>query len=215
MCQNGLMSTAVGQLPGGLRERKKARTREALQDAAMERFSRQGFDGTTVEEIAEACEVSPRTFFRYFPTKEDVLFADGEARRERLLAVIAERPVDEPAFGALRAAMRTLTADYRDDRDALVTRFQIVAASPHLQAYKAEHQHGWETDVVDVLERRALAQHAPVARDELQLVTAVTTAALRVALDAWVADPSAPDLGVLLDAAFARLAVGFEPARVG
>jgi len=210
MCQNVAMSTAVG-----LRERKKARTREALQEAAMERFSRQGFDGTTVEEIAEACEVSPRTFFRYFPTKEDVLFADGEARRERLLAVIAERPVDEPAFGALRAAMRTLTADYRDDRDALVTRFQIVAASPHLQAYKAEHQHGWEADVADVLERRALAQRAPVARDELQLVTAVATAALRVALDAWVADPSAPDLGVLLDAAFARLAAGFEPASVG
>ena len=199
----------------GLRERKKARTREALQDAAMERFSRQGFDGTTVEEIAEACEVSPRTFFRYFATKEDVLFADGEARRERLLAFIAERPVDEPAFGALRAAMRTLTTDYRDDRDALVTRFQIVAASPHLQAYKAEHQHGWEADVADVLERRALAQRAPVARDELQLVTAVATAALRVALDAWVADPSAPDLGVLLDAAFARLAAGFEPASVG
>ena len=112
--------------------------------------------------------------------------------------------------------MRTLTADYRDDRDALVTRFQIVAASPHLQAYKAEHQHGWEADVADVLERRALAQHARRSRrDELQLVTAVATAAFRVALDAWVADPSAPDLGVLLDAAFARLAAGFEPAGVG
>ncbi len=210
MCQNVCMSTAVG-----LRERKKARTREALQEAAMERFSRQGFDGTTVEEIAEACEVSPRTFFRYFPTKEDVLFADGEARRERLLAFIAERPVDEPAFGALRAAMRTLTADYRDDRDALVARSKIVAASPHLQAYKAEHQHGWEVEVVDVLQRRALAQHEPVTRDELVLVTAVTTAALRVALDAWVADASAPDLGVLLDDAFARLAAGFDRTHVG
>jgi AcrR family transcriptional regulator len=213
------MSTAVGHSSGhssvGLRERKKARTREALQEAAMERFARQGFDGTTVEEIAEACEVSPRTFFRYFPTKEDVLFADAAARRERLLAVIAERPVDEPAFVALTAAMRRLTADYRDDRDALVTRSHVVAASPHLQAYKAEHQHGWEAAVVDVLERRARAQHDDVARDELTLVTAVTTAALRVALDAWVADPSAPDLGVLLDDAFARVAAGFDPSRDG
>jgi AcrR family transcriptional regulator len=209
------MSTVVGHSSVGLRERKKARTREALQEAAMERFSRQGFDGTTVEEIAEACEVSPRTFFRYFPTKEDVLFADGEARRERLLAVIAERPVDEPAFDALRAGMATLTADYRDDRDALVARFQVLAAAPHLQAYKAEHQPGWEAAVVDVLERRALAQHATVARGELELVTAVTTAALRVALDAWVADPAAPDLGVLLDDAFARLAAGFDRSRAG
>jgi len=210
MCQNVAMGTGIG-----LRERKKARTREALQEAATSLFSRQGFERTTVEEIADACEVSPRTFFRYFPTKEDVLFADGDARRERLLAVIAERPVDEAAFSALRAGMRTLAADYRDDRAALVRRFQIVAASPHLQAYKAEHQHGWEAAVVDALERRALAQRAPVPREELQLVTAVATAALRVALDAWVADPSVPDLGVLLDDAFARLATGFDPAHVG
>lgn len=220
MCQNVAMTTAVGNpaldpAAGGLRERKKARTREALQEAAMARFSRQGFEGTTVEEIAEACEVSPRTFFRYFPTKEDVLFADAAARRGRLLSVIAERPADEPAFVALRAAMRELTADYRDDRDALVTRSRILAASPHLQVYKAEHQHGWEADVVDVLERRALARDERVPRDELVLVTAVATAALRVALDAWIADPAAPDLGVLVDDAFSRVAAGFDPRRRG
>ncbi len=112
--------------------------------------------------------------------------------------------------------MRTLAADYRDDRDALVTRSKIVAASPHLQAYKAEHQHGWEAEVVDVLERRALVQHdAGHDATSCMLVTAVTTAALRVALDAWVADASAPDLGVLLDDAFARLAVGFDARRAG
>src|SRR6476661_3304092 len=119
MCQNTDVRNA-SQFDVGLRERKKARTREALHDAAMDLFSRHGFDGTTVEEIADACEVSPRTFFRYFPTKEDVLFADADARRDRLLAVLAERPAAEPAFAALCAAMRTLTADYRDDRDALV-----------------------------------------------------------------------------------------------
>ena len=182
----------------------------------MERFCRQGFDGTTVEEIAEACEVSPRTFFRYFPTKEDVLFADAEARRARLLAVIAERPVDEPAFGALQAAMRTLAADYRDDRDALVARSKVVAASPHLQVYKAEHQHGWEAGVVEVLERRALAQRATVAQRR---------AAARHRGHDGRAARRARRLGGRPDGArprraprrprSPRLAVGFEPDRVG
>src|SRR5262249_60240363 len=138
MCHNVAMSVAVGPTPS-VRERKKARTREALQEAAIARFARQGFEGATVEEIAEACEVSPRTFFRYFPTKEDVLFADAEGRRERLLAVIAERPADEPAFGALRAAMAVLATDYRPARDALVPPSQIVAAAPPPQAPKPAH----------------------------------------------------------------------------
>jgi len=193
----------------GLRERKKARTREALQEAAMDLFTRQGFDGTTVEEIAEACEVSPRTFFRYFPTKEDVLFADADARRERLLAVLADQPADRPTFAALQAAMRALALDYRDDRVALVARSNVLQGSAQLLAYKAEHQHGWEAAVVDALERRTAEHGAPVAREELQLLTAVATAAMRVSLDSWVADADGPDLDDLLDRAFARLTAGF------
>jgi AcrR family transcriptional regulator len=204
-------ASAAEVAAAGLRERKKARTREALLEAAMDRFARQGFDGTTVEEIAEACEVSPRTFFRYFPSKEHVLFADSAVKRERLVASIAERAVDEPAFTALTAAMRALAADRIYDRAALVTRFKVVAESPHLRTYKAEHEHGWESEVVDALERRALAGHHHVSRVELQLITAVTTATFRVALDVWVSDPSSPDLVVLLDEAFGRLASGFDP----
>jgi AcrR family transcriptional regulator len=200
---------------GGLRERKKARTREALQEAAMGLFTRQGFDRTTVEEIADACEVSPRTFFRYFPTKEDVLFADADTRRDCLLAVLAEQPADMPTFAVLEAAMRALAANYRDDRAALVARFKVVQESPQLQAYKAEHQHGWEAAVVDVLERRTEVHGNPVAREELQLLTAVATAAMRVSLDVWVAEPDGPDLDVLLGRAFASLASGLGSTDLG
>jgi AcrR family transcriptional regulator len=197
---------------GGLRERKKARTREALQEAAMDLFGRHGFDGTTVEEIADACEVSPRTFFRYFPTKEDVLFADADARRERLLAVLADQPSRMPTFAALEAAMRALALDYLDDRAALVARSRILDGSPQLQAYKAESQRGWEAAVVDALERRTAEHGVPAAREDLQLLTAVATAALRVSLDAWVAHADGPDLDALLDRAFGRLASGFDRA---
>ena len=196
----------------GLRERKKARTREALKESALELFTSQGFDGTTVEEIAEACEVSPRTFFRYFPTKEAVLFADTDARREALLAELAARPESEPPFVALRAAMRALALDYRHDRAALVTRSEVVAASPQLQMYKAEQQHGWESEVVDALARRRVVGHASVDREELQLVAAVATAALRVSLDVWTADARGPELDVLFDRAFTRVAAGFDRA---
>ena len=100
-------------------------------------FARQGFDGTTVEEIADACEVSPRTFFRYFPTKEDVLFADAEARRERLLAVLADQPADEPAVrrapcgdaGARRSTTATTATRWSPGRRSS----QGVAAAPGLQ----------------------------------------------------------------------------------
>jgi AcrR family transcriptional regulator len=199
----------------GLRERKKARTREALKDAAMELFTRHGFDGTTVEEIADACEVSPRTFFRYFPTKEDVLFADTEARRERLLAVLADQPSGAPPFAAIHTAMRALALDYRDDRAALVARSKIVEGSPQLQAYKAEQQHGWEAAVVDALERRPAPVGERATRTELQLLTAVATAAMRVSLDQWIADAAGPDLDAVLDRAFARLASGFDAIHSG
>jgi AcrR family transcriptional regulator len=218
-CQNVAMSVAAGTAKPsttatstvpGLRERKKARTREALRDAALDLFTRQGFDGTTIEEIADACEVSPRTFFRYFPTKEAVLFADADHRRERLVTVTARRPEDETPLAALAAAMRELAVDYERDREALSARALIVEGSPQLRLYKAEHQHSWEADVVTALERRASAS-GPARRAELQLITAVATAAFRVSLDLWIADAQAPDLVDLLDGAFTRLANGFEP----
>lgn len=205
LCHNVGMDSALG-----LRERKKARTREALQETALALFGRQGFDHTTIEEIADACEVSPRTFFRYFPTKEDVLFADASTRRDLLLSGIAERPEHESPFAALRAGMRALAHNYQLDHDALALRAQIMNASPQLQLYKAEHQQGWESEVVDLLERRQHTRSAR-ARADLQLVTAMATAALRVSLDVWISDERGPGLVVLLDRAFDRLASGFDP----
>ena len=199
----------------GLRERKKARTREALKDAAMDLFTRQGFDGTTVEEIADACEVSPRTFFRYFPTKEDVLFADTEARRERLLECLADQPAGDSAFVAL--SCRDAGAGARLPRRPRRARRPVedrpgLAPTPGLQG-------GAAARLGSRGRRGARASSgsagAPAAREDLQLLTAVTTAAMRVSLDAWVADAAGPDLDVRLDDAFARLASGFGSNRPG
>src|SRR2546423_10957192 len=95
----------------GLRERKKQRTRDALVDAAFEVCRRKGFEATTIDEIAEAVELAPRTFFRYFESKEDVALTLQDKQFEALYAAFAARPAHEPVLSALRhAAVATLRA---------------------------------------------------------------------------------------------------------
>ncbi|GAA2825117.1 TetR family transcriptional regulator [Crossiella cryophila] len=88
----------------GLRERKKLRTKNALVDAALELFFSKGFEATTVEEIAAAVEISPRTFFRYFAGKEDVALSQFAELDEFCIAALAQRPADEPPVAATRTA---------------------------------------------------------------------------------------------------------------
>ncbi|MER5438609.1 TetR family transcriptional regulator [Streptomyces sp. NPDC002790] len=85
-----------------LRELKKQRTRNSLLRTALELFTTQGFDRTTVDEITEACEVSQRTFFRYFANKEEVALAVQQTVECRFLAALRERPSGESPFEALR-----------------------------------------------------------------------------------------------------------------
>ena len=87
----------------GLRERKKAKTRAAIQEHALRLFREQGYDATTVEQIAEAAEVSPSTFFRYFPTKEDVVAYD--ALDPLVMAAWRAQPADMRPIAAMRKAM--------------------------------------------------------------------------------------------------------------
>jgi AcrR family transcriptional regulator len=92
--------------PGGLRERKKARTRAAIREHALRLFREQGYQATTVEQIAAAAEVSPSTFFRYFPTKEDVILQDD---MDTLMVEAFERqPAGLSPVAAVRAATRDM-----------------------------------------------------------------------------------------------------------
>ncbi|WP_367138298.1 TetR family transcriptional regulator [Saccharothrix sp. HUAS TT1] len=197
------MTTGPNTPAGGLREQRKARTRRAIQEHALRLFLDQGYDRTTVEQVAAAAGVSHMTFFRYFPTKEAVVEDDGY---DPLIAeLVRGRPADEPPLTALRAALRTgLDAVLGVDRDALYTRTRLIVTTPALQARQ------WRNTAATAgLLAEALAARGGRPVDlRLRVVAAAATAAITTALTAWVDGDGADDLRALVDEAFAALVDG-------
>ncbi len=106
----------MNELPG-LRERKKQRTRETIARAAHELFAERGYHATTLPDIAEAADVSTRTIFAYFPSKEDILFSDFALMREALAQALAERPDGEDALETVRRFILSLHELKKSDVD--------------------------------------------------------------------------------------------------
>jgi AcrR family transcriptional regulator len=117
----------------GLREKKKQRTRRAIQEHALRLFSRQGYENTTVKQIADAAEVSERTFFRYFPTKEDVVLWDDLDLS--FAARFRAQPAASGSFQALRTALRDIFTELSaDERRHLRDRIALMTSVPPLRA---------------------------------------------------------------------------------
>src|SRR5690242_3585441 len=122
----------------GLRERKKQKTRWAIQEHAMRLFAQQGYDETTVEQIAAAAEISPSTFFRYFKTKEDVVTQDQYD--PLLVELFAEEPQDRTPLAAMRDIMRKVFAQMPpSERDKIAERTKLIMAVPALRARTYEN----------------------------------------------------------------------------
>jgi len=120
----------------GLRERKKEQTRRAIEDAAFRLFAERGFQATTVADIAEAADVAPRTFFAYFPSKEDVLFADFDETTEALAARLRDRLPGESTFDALRAWITGLLPDLDADENREALRHRLCSEYESIAAHE-------------------------------------------------------------------------------
>ncbi len=143
----------------GRRERKKQRTREALVDAAFRLFQDKGFDATTVEEIADAVDVSSRTFFRYFASKEDVVLTFHDEQLATMMEELAGRPADEPVMTALRHASVTVIraceeGDYGFDPDRFLCIQEMMEASPAVTGRSLEHGQKKQADITRVIAAR-------------------------------------------------------------
>ena len=126
---------ATGVAPSGLRQRKKELTRARIAREALRLFAERGYDGATADEIALAADVGRRTFFRYFPTKEALLFTEHD-RRVHALAALLE--ASGPAMKVVAAGFRALERDLAADRERLLLQHRLVAATPRLLAREHE-----------------------------------------------------------------------------
>lgn len=181
--------------PSGLRERKKLETRLALARAALRLFEERGYAETTVEDIAEAANVSRRTFFRYFAGKDEVVIVDPEGKLEALHVALAEGPPDEPTIAALRRGLLALTEAYFEP-DLIRSIARIGLQEPALAAAAMAYQVHWEDELAREV---AVDLGVDVARDPRPRIVAHTTVAImRAAFAAWLQDES---LGTPVEAA--------------
>lgn len=170
----------------GLRERKKLQTREALVNAARDLFLERGFDSVTVDEIAQVANVSRRTFFRYFPTKEAAAFPNRDLWLEQFHALTAQR-AGEPAYQTVRQALLTMAGAFMKHRDTMVAQHRIANAATSLIAYQRDVDRVW----ADVIAEALRHEHGGRAS---RLIGAAMMGVIRATLDEWFAQGALGDL---------------------
>ncbi len=175
-----------------LRERKKSKTREALVAAARKLFLQHGFEGTTVDDIATAVDISQRTVFRYFATKEAIVFSRHEARIGRLRALLKHVDRGAPSYAALRRAVLEFAGWYVETRDELIDEYRIVTSSPLLVARDVELDTEYEAAIAQAL--GDVEGSAPSARRRARLVAGAIFGVIRATMQEWFAGGCTDDL---------------------
>jgi AcrR family transcriptional regulator len=171
-----------------LRDRKRARTRQAIVEAAVELFERDGYDDTTVADIAAAAEIGTRTFFSYFPSKEEVLFPEMDGRVRTSLAVIAARRPDERPVDVLLRGLDEASAGSDMTGRLGALRMRLVRTVPAVRGRGLQLQHDGIREIA-----RHLAAAYPDELDEVRAAALVGAfvGAVTGALDVLLAGPPA------------------------
>lgn len=192
----------------GLRERKKLKTRLAIREATYRLIREQGYDATTVEQIAEAAEVSPSTVFRYFPAKEDIVLTDEfDPVLERELR---QRPADEPIVESLRQVLRHATAfGFADEPDEAILRTRLMIEVPAVRSRMLESM-----SVTGGILCRVIAERTGKDPGDLEVRTFAMglIGALTETTAYWAEHGHKEDLAELVDRTLTVLTSGFSGA---
>ena len=200
--------------PVSLRERKKQATRRLLRRAALGLVAERGLANVTVEDIAEAAEVSPRTFFNYFPSKEAVLFAGEPDRAARLRERVATEAPGEPVIATLRAVLAQDAEAMADELRSLggdpadwLRRMKVARTDPLVRAAHAAQMAMIERAIAEGIAARLGADQETDPYPGVLAATAVSL--IRACLAFWTGTSGTVQLGHLIDHAFQALADGF------
>lgn len=188
----------------GLRARHKHRTRIALRDAALRRFIRDGFEATTVEDIAADVDVSPRTFFRYFPTKDAVIVAPYVELFASWESIVRSAPAGTELIAALREASHAVTNAYERDPDFWDRHHEAITTDPNIGLRMLQTQAQLQQRAT-----RALADLLGLdLRGDLrpQILAAAAMAGVAAAVAQWYASGRRADRRALVDAAYEEVA---------
>ncbi|MEV7000013.1 TetR family transcriptional regulator [Streptomyces sp. NPDC093982] len=193
----------------GLRERKKIKTRTAIREATYALIKEQGYDATTIEQIAERAEVSPSTVFRYFPTKEDIVLTDEYD--PVLLDELRRRPADEPWMESLRYVMKLAIAAATDEEpEAVRLRSHLLVQVPAVRSRMLESM-----SVTGRMLGEAIAERTGRARDsfEVRVFTMSLIGALAEVSLYWAENGFEDDLNDLVDRALDVVEHGLAPEK--
>ena len=199
--------------PDGIRERKKLATRRSLRRHALDLFARRGFAKVTVEDIAAAADVSPRTFFNYFPSKEAALLDATPEKLESVRLAILSAASGATALGAVQVALAKEACELVEDVEALghepgqiVQIMKAASADPEFRAARAAQMANLERAVASAVAERF---GVDVEKDPYPLLLAGTAvAAMRVAIFAWASLGGKVPIATLTNAALCALGEG-------
>ncbi len=186
----------------GRREQKKVETRDALIASAYQLFRERGFGATTMEEVAEHAGVSRRTAFRYFPTKEALVFPHRAERLDRFKELVSPRD-DERPFDAVRRACLAFARDYVDQRKQLLVQHEILMSEPALRGRDFEMDREYEAVLAEALGQGRSTRRARVWAGAI-------LGAIQCVLREWLEAGAEGDLVRLGREAFALLEAGAD-----
>jgi AcrR family transcriptional regulator len=189
----------------GLRERKRHDTSKRIIEQGLRLFLKHGYEGTTVDAITEAADISRRTFFHYFKSKEDILLAAHDSGfREALRPTLLEASPDQPPLDAVKTCLIKLASRYETRESVVYDR--LMQSTEALRARKEAVFVEAEKILLDAM---CELWPSPGRRDELRLVAMVAMGTLRLALEKWKQNDAARPLAHYIRQSFALLAKQF------